>query len=124
MIHVMDSSPNNRGADETGARDRKSLLFFFVLETSDRNTHWRSARSGGSVSMATSQLGNHRKSKREGDIKGMNDEERKRGREGRERSETGGEDKEEEERWKYVGCEARMDHFLFYLLTVWVTLRQ
>lgn len=34
---------------------------------------------GGSVSMATSQLGNHCKSKHEGDIKGMNDEERKGG---------------------------------------------
>lgn len=35
---------------------------------------------GGSVSMATSQLGNHCKSKREGDIKGMNDEKKRRGR--------------------------------------------
>lgn len=35
---------------------------------------------GGSVSMATSQLGNHCKSKREGDIKGINDEEWKGGR--------------------------------------------
>jgi len=34
---------------------------------------------GGSVSMATSQLGNHCKSKHEGDIKGMNDEGRRGG---------------------------------------------
>lgn len=37
-------------------------------------------RGGGSVSMATSQLGNCCKSKREGDIKGMNYEGRKGGR--------------------------------------------
>lgn len=101
MIHVTDSSPDNRGADKTGAKHRKSLLFFFLFSRPVTETLTGGAQSlGGSVSMATSQLGNHCKSKREGDIKGMNDEERKGGREGRERSETGSEDKEEEERRK------------------------
>lgn len=47
---------------------------------------------GGSVSMATSQLGKRCKSRREGDIRGLNDTERRGG-----QRVTADEDKEEEE---------------------------
>lgn len=75
-IHVMDSS-SNRGADEDEGRG--SLRDFCSLDQWQKTLTKGAGGLGGSVSMATSQLGNHCKSKREGDIKGMNDEEKKRG---------------------------------------------
>lgn len=53
---------------------------------------------GGSVSMATSQLGKRCKSKREGDIKGLNDTEGRGG-----QRETADEDKEEKRRRRWRG---------------------
>lgn len=54
-------------------------MFFCSLDQWQKTLTGGARGLGGSVSMATSQLGNHCKSKREGDIKGMNDEERKGG---------------------------------------------
>ncbi len=77
--HVMDSGSNNRGADENrGRTQRKSGGFLFSRPVEERLIRGAGGLRG-SVSMATSQLGNHCKSKREGDIKGMNDEKRKGG---------------------------------------------
>lgn len=71
----------------------KEVFFFLFSRPVAENAQWRSRRSGGSVSMATSQLGNHYKLKSEGDIKGLNDKERKGG-----QGEMGSEDKEERRR--------------------------
>lgn len=78
VIHVMDSSSNSRGADETEANVEEVGVFLFSRPVAETLTGGAGGL-GGSVSMATSQLGNHCKSKREGDIKGMNDEKRKGG---------------------------------------------
>lgn len=77
-----DDTRHGQQVNNTGAEESKGIESLYVslfgLETSGR--HSRSGRSGGgSVSMATSQLGNHCKSKHEGDIKGMNDEGRRGG---------------------------------------------
>lgn len=45
-IHVMDSSSNNRGADDTGAKAEEVGVFLFSIPVAE-NAQWRSSRSGG-----------------------------------------------------------------------------
>lgn len=90
MIHVTDSSSAEEKT-KLWQKQRKFFFFFFCsLDQWQKILNGGAGGLGGSVSMATSQLGNHYKSKSEGDIKGLNDKERKGG-----QGEMGGEDKEE-----------------------------
>lgn len=83
----------SRGEDQTVAKAEEvffSFFFFCSLDQWQKIPNGGAGGLGGSVSMATSQLGNHYKSKSEGDIKGLNDKDGKGG-----QGEMGGEDKEE-----------------------------
>lgn len=117
----MDNSSNSRRADEDEARVKTEevlfcfFLFFCSLDQWQKTLAGGAGGLGGSVSMATSQLGTHCKSKREGDIKRMNDEERKGG---------WSEMRREVKTKKKRGEEETEFSFSLYLLTVWDTLRQ